>query len=351
SSNYEIGINAKKSIQYARNNLAEFLNAEPEQITFTSGATESNSTAIIGYCLKNKSKNHIITSSIEHPAIMEACKYLQVSHGFDVSYLPVNKDGIVQINHLASLITPKTSLVTVMMVNNEIGSIQPIKKIGALCKALDIYFHCDAVQGAGKLPIDVKELNVNSLSLSAHKIYGPKGVGCLYIEDKNQLYPLLHGGAQEMGFRSGTENVTGIIGFGQAVECLMDHWINDIQHITFLRNKFIGQLNQHLTDWSINGGNTVPSTLSLCIHGIRGEALAYALSQMGVFVSIASACSSSSSKLSHVLKALGKSQEEIRSTIRVSFGRQNTIQEIEKAINILVTTTSKLRSFSPMMVN
>ncbi|MEK4567016.1 cysteine desulfurase family protein [Alkalihalobacillus sp. FSL R5-0424] len=346
SSKYSLGIEAKTSLDHARHSIASYLNSSPEQIYFTSGASESNSAAIMGYCLKNKEKNHIITSSIEHPAVLETFKFLKEYHSFTVSYLPVNSDGVILIDLLPSFITSNTSLIAVMMVNNEIGTIQPIKQIGEICKERSIHFHCDAVQAAGKLQIDVNELHINTLSLSAHKVYGPKGVGCLFIKDKNKLHPLVHGGSQEMGFRSGTENVAGIVGFGQAITCIMNEWQHDLDHLKVLRQTFIQELS-HISDWSINGRCTVPSTLSLTIRGIRGEALAQTLSYMGVYVSIASACSASSSKLSHVLKAMNKSDEDIRSTIRISFGKQNTLEEIIKATQLLTIATNKLRTLAP----
>ncbi|ASN05645.1 cysteine desulfurase family protein [Virgibacillus necropolis] len=219
-------------------------------------------------------------------------------------------------------------------------------EIGTICNEKQIHFHCDAVQGVGKLHIDAQDLNVDTLSVSAHKFYGPKGIGCLYIKDLNKINPLLHGGSQEKGLRSGTENVSGIVGFGVAAKNALRNKEENLNKINGLRNLFLKGLSENLVDWQINGNRSVPSTLSISFSGVRGEALAFALDQLGVCVSVASACSSSSSKLSHVLVSMGKSKEEIRSTIRVSIGKQNTSEEITTAIQAISSTVNKLRSFS-----
>lgn len=296
--------------------------------------------------MNEKQRKHIITSSIEHPSVLETFKFLEERYGFKVSYAPVNEEGIVEIDYLKELIKDTTSLVSVMMVNNEVGTIQPIQEIGAVCKDRNIHFHCDAVQGAGKLHIDAHRLNVDTMSISAHKFYGPKGVGCLYVKDPHTQVPLLHGGSQEMGVRSGTENVAGIVGFGVAADITSKEKKENIKKLIELRKLFLNKLSLGLSGWKLNGRDVVPSTLSLSFDGVRGEALAFALSKAGVCVSIASACSSSSSKLSHVLKAMGKSKEEIRGTIRVSIGKQNNSEEIDFAVQEISSAVNKLRSFS-----
>ncbi|MGM7723807.1 cysteine desulfurase family protein [Metabacillus sp. Hm71] len=347
SSKYFLGKEAKDAISEARRNVAELINAEENEIIFTSGASESNSTILMGIALKNLDKKHIITSSIEHPAILEACRHLQEYYGFRITKLPVDSNGVIGIKELLNAIDTQTCLVTIMMVNNEVGSIQPIEQISRICKENGIHFHCDAVQGVGKVKIDVKEIAVDSLSISAHKIYGPKGVGCLYIREGIKISPLIYGGSQEMGIRSGTENVAGIIGFGVAAKIARDHLSSNHQQMQDLRNIFLEEL-KNLSDWSINGSleSSVPTTLNIQFSGIRGEALAAALNQYGVCVSISSACSSSSAKLSYVLKAMGKSDDEIRSSIRISFGKFTTQLEIIEAVRLISKIVSQLRTIS-----
>ncbi|MCM3441339.1 cysteine desulfurase family protein (plasmid) [Metabacillus halosaccharovorans] len=347
SSIYNLGKQAKNAISEARKNVAYLMNAEEEEIIYTSGASESNSTILIGIALKNLDKKHIITSAIEHPAILQACRFLKEFYGFTITELPVNSNGVVEVDDVLKAINDQTCLVTIMMVNNEVGSVQPIEEIGRICYEYGIHFHCDAVQGAGKLDIDVKQIKIDSLSISAHKIYGPKGIGCLYIRDGIEIFPLIHGGSQEMGIRSGTENVPGIIGFGVAAKVAKLNLIANYQHIVELRDTFLEEL-KCLPDWSINGSlnSSVPSTLNIKFSGIRGEALAAALNQFGVCVSISSACSSSSSKLSYVLKAMGKSDDEIRSSVRISFGKYTTQLELIEAVNVISKLVTQLRHVS-----
>lgn len=346
SSSYNLGYEAKNEITQARESVAKLINADSEQIIFTSGASEANNLAILGYCLKEKQKKHIITSSIEHPSVLEVFNSLKECYGFEVSYAPVNRDGILKVDSLKELITENTALISVMMVNNEIGTIQPVQEIGELCKERNIHFHCDAVQGAGKLSIDMYKLNIDTMSISAHKFHGPKGVGCLYVRNPQTQAPLLYGGSQENGLRAGTENVAGIVGFGKTAENALRKQEQNTKKIIDLRKLFLNKLSLNLPEWNINGRNTVPSTISLSFNGVRGEALAFALNKAGICVSIASACSSFSSKPSHVLKAMGKSEDEIRNTIRLSIGKQNTLEEMAKAAEEISLTVSKLRSFS-----
>lgn len=347
SSKYFLGKEAKDALDESRRNVADLINANENEIIFTSGASESNSTILMGIALKNLDKKHIITSSIEHPAILEACHHLQKYYGFKITRLPVDSNGVVVIDEFLDAIQTQTCLVAIMMVNNEVGSIQPIKEMSKICTEKGIHFHCDAVQGVGKVNIDVKEIHVDSLSISAHKIYGPKGVGCLYLREGINISPLIFGGSQEMGIRSGTENVPGIIGFGAAAKMAKQNVISNYQEMLDLRDIFLEELKT-LNDWSLNGSihSSVPSTLNIQFSGIRGEALAAILNQYGVYVSIASACSSSSAKLSYVLKAMGKSDDEIRSSIRISFGKFTTQLEIIEAVRIISKVVSQLRTIS-----
>ncbi|AMM95658.1 cysteine desulfurase [Peribacillus simplex] len=349
SSTYSLGYHAKQAIEIARKDIANLIHAENGNIFFTSGGSEANSTILKGIATKSSDKKHIITSSIEHPAILKTCDYLKKHHGFQITTIPVNSAGIVDVNHIERTITDKTILVTVMMVNNEIGSIQPIKEIGNLCKKHKIHFHCDAVQAVGKIPFNLNELPIDSLSISAHKIYGPKGVGCLYLRESVNIPPLILGGSQEFGMRSGTENVAGIVGFGIAAKLAQENLHYNYTKIVRLRNLFLNKLYSEIDDCSINGeiNDTVPSTINIQFSGIRGESLASMLNELGVCVSIASACSSTSSKLSHVLKAIGKTDEEIRSSIRVSIGTVTTEEEIDELVRNLKQSVIKLRSFSP----
>ncbi|KEK18615.1 cysteine desulfurase [Bacillus manliponensis] len=347
SSKYFLGKEAKVAIDESRRNVADLINANENEIVFTSGASESNSTILMGIALKNLNKKHIITSSIEHPAILEACRHLKEYYGFRITELPVDSNGVVDTKELLSAINPQTCLVTIMMVNNEVGSVQPIEKISKICNEKGIHFHCDAVQGMGKLNIDVKEMSIDSLSISAHKIYGPKGVGCLYLREGINISSLIFGGSQEMGIRSGTENVPGIIGFGVAAKIAKQNVRLNFQQMQELRGMFLEEL-KNLNDWSLNGSlnSSVPSTLNIQFLGIRGEALAAALNQFGVCVSIASACSSSSAKLSYVLKAMGKSDDEIRSSVRISFGKFTTQLEIIESVRLISKVVSQLRTIS-----
>ncbi|WP_375345415.1 cysteine desulfurase family protein [Priestia megaterium] len=349
SSNYSIGYRTKEAIEMARKDIANLISVEDGNVFFTSGGSEANSTILKGIAAKSSKKKHIITSSIEHPAILKTCDYLRKHHGFQITTIPVNPAGIVDVNDIERAITSQTVLVTVMMVNNEIGSIQPIKEIGNLCKKHNIHFHCDAVQAVGKIPVNLKELPIDSLSMSAHKIYGPKGVGCLYLREGVNIPPLILGGSQEFGMRSGTENVAGIVGFGIAAKIVQEDLYFNLTKIEYLRNLFLTNLHTEIEECLINGDiyASVPSTINIQFSGIRGESLASMLNELGFCVSIASACSSTSSKLSHVLKAIGKTDEEIRSSIRISIGALTTEDEINQLVRHLKQSVMRLRSFSP----
>lgn len=349
SSTYSMGYHAKEAIELARQDIANLIGGENGHIFFTSGGSEANSTILKGIAAKSSTKKHIITSAIEHPAILKTCRYLEKHQGFEITTIPVNSAGIVDVDDIARAITSKTVLVTVMMVNNEIGSIQPIKEISSLCQKHNVHFHCDAVQAIGKIPFDLNELQVDSLSISAHKIYGPKGVGCLYLREGINIPPLIHGGSQEKGMRSGTENVAGIVGFGIAAKLAQEKIHYNFIKIERLRNLFLDKLHSEIEDFFINGDilANVPSTINIQFSGIRGESLASMLNELGICLSIASACSSTSSKLSHVLKAIGKTDDEIRSSIRISIGALTTEDEINQLVRHLKHSVVRLRSFSP----
>ncbi|CAM3958027.1 cysteine desulfurase family protein [Mesobacillus zeae] len=350
SSLYSLGREAKSAIEDSRIKIADTINAKPQEIIFTSGGSESNSTVFMNLLSSiSPKKRHIIVSKVEHPAILQACEYLAKHFGVEVTYIEVDEFGVISYEQFENSIREDTCLVSIMFVNNEVGSIQPVEKIGQLCKEHNIHFHCDAVQAVGKVPIDVSKLNVTSLALSAHKICGPKGVGALYISESTRLSPLIHGGGQEFGFRSGTENVSGIVGLGKAAEISIKNHDKFTEHSIHLKSLFFSQLREHTENWFENSSDktSVPSTMSIYFEGIRGESLAHWLNHQQVFVSIGSACSSSSKKLSHVLSAMGKDEDMIRSTLRFSVAMHTTEQEVLYAAEMVCRGVQKLRQMSP----
>lgn len=355
SSIHSHGIKSKIAIQIARKRVAALIGSKPTEIYFTSGGTESDNLALKGICksIRNiqKLKNHIITSSIEHDAILESCHNLE-KDGFDVSYLNVDRNGIIEKNELKKCLTEKTILVSIMLANNEIGTIQPIKELSEIVHNFDkkIIFHSDAVQAAGKIPINVKELDVDALSLSSHKMNGPKGIGALYVRDKVKIEPIIHGGGQELTFRSGTENVHGIVGFGKACEICMRNLENNSKYMFYLRNFLIERINKEIPNNKLNGSleYRLPNNVNFTFLGINGEDLLIKLNEDGILASTGSACSTNRQKESHVLKAIGLNHEEITGSIRFSLGIQNTIEDIEKTIIVLKQRITELLKISPL---
>jgi cysteine desulfurase len=354
SSIHTYGIKSKIAIQTARRRVASLIGAKPSEIFFTSGGTESDNLALKGISksirnYQNK-KNHIITSSIEHDAILETCHYLE-KDGFTVTYLKVDKNGIIDKTELKNQLTEKTALVSIMLANNEIGVIQPVKEFSKIVHDFDkrIIFHSDAVQAVGKIPVNVKELDLDSLSLSSHKINGPKGVGALYVREKVNLEPLMQGGGQELTFRSGTENVPGIVGFGKASEISMLNLKNNSQYLYDLRDYFINKINEEISGRMLNGSleSRLPNNVNFTFLGINGEDLLIKLDEDGILASTGSACSANLQQESHVLKAIGLNHEEISGSIRFTLGVQNTKEEIEKTIITLNHRIIELRKFSP----
>lgn len=354
SSIHTYGIKSKIAIQTARRRVAFLIGAKPSEIFFTSGGTESDNLALKGISksirnYQNK-KNHIITSSIEHDAILETCHYLE-KDGFNVTYLNVDKNGIIDKTELKNQLTEKTVLVSIMLANNEIGVIQPVKEFSKIVHDFDkrIIFHSDAVQAVGKIPVNVKELDLDSLSLSSHKINGPKGVGALYVREKVNLEPLMQGGGQELTFRSGTENVPGIVGFGKASEISMLNLKNNSQYLYYLRDYFINRINEEISGRMLNGSleSRLPNNVNFTFLGINGEDLLIKLDEDGILASTGSACSANLQQESHVLKAIGLNHEEISGSIRFTLGVQNTKEEIEKTIITLNHRIVELRKFSP----
>ncbi len=350
SSLHSFGTQAKKSLDELRSSLASGINAQSDELIFTSGGTEANNLALKGIAFANRSKgNHIIVSAIEHDCILNTCKWLE-TQGFFVSYVSVDRDGLIDLDKLSRMINPKTILVSVMHANNEIGTIQPIEAIGRLCQERDIYFHTDACQSFGKVPIDVVAQHITLMSLNAHKIYGPKGVGCLYVKKNTNIIPLFHGGGQEFGLRSTTENIAGIAGFAKAAELCMAELPTESKRITSLRDKLIRELDNRFEGFYVNGSLTqrLSNNLNFGISGLEGETirLLLLLDEKGIAVSAGSACSNNDTtkSASHVLQAIGKDPFEARGAVRLSLGRFNTEEDINYFIETLETTILQLKS-------
>ena len=347
---YSLGRDARKAMENARAQVASLIGAKTEEIVFTSGGTESDNIAIKGtaYRLKDKG-NHIITSAIEHPAVEETCKYLE-KNGFEVTYLPVYEEGIVRVSDLEDAITDKTILITIMHANNEIGTIQPIAEIGKIAREKKIYFHTDAVQTVGKIPVNVEELNVDMLSLSAHKVYGPKGIGALYVRKGVRLEPIVHGGGHEKGLRPGTENVSGIVGLGKACELAGKNLNKDAKYITNLRDKLIKGVLDSVKQSYLNGHPTkrLPNNVNFRFTSIEGESLVLHLDSKGIAGSTGSACSSKKLEPSHVLTAIGLKEVDAHGSLRLTLGKENTEEDIVHAIKAIQEVVETLRKLSPL---
>ncbi|MGI6748820.1 MAG: cysteine desulfurase NifS [Anaerovoracaceae bacterium] len=348
SSLYGIGLSAKTDINKARAKVAHLIGAEDREIYFTSGGTEADNWAVIGAARAKKSKgNHIITSAIEHHALLNTCQYLE-KEGYEVTYVSVDSKGRINLDELEKSITDKTILISIMFANNEVGTIQPIKEISEIAKRNGIWFHTDAVQALGNTPIDVKALGIDMMSMSAHKIYGPKGVGALYIRKGIIIPSLLSGGSQENKRRAGTENVAGIVGFGKAAELAEANLDEHIKKVSDLRNYFIEKIKSNLEDIDINGDmeNRLPGNINITFNYVEGEALLLYMDTKGISASTGSACSSASFTPSHVLHALGMPLEKIYSSIRFTVGDFTTKDDIDYAVEEIVKIVNKLRSFS-----
>ncbi len=348
SSLHSFGREAHEAMEKSRKQIAGFLGARPNEIIFTSGGTESNNLALKGIAYANKDKgNHIITSKIEHHAIEEPCKWLE-NHGFKITYLDVDKDGLVNPEDVEKAITKETVLVSIMHANNEIGTLEPIADIGKICKKHKVYFHTDAVQSFGKIPIDVKKMNIDLLSASAHKLYGPKGVGFLYVNQDVKIEAVQQGGGHEQNLRSGTENVAGIVGFAKAVELAEKNMKKEAERETKLRDKIINEILKILGA-RLNGHPTqrIPNNVNVSIKGVEGEALLIRLDEKGLAVSTGSACSSKSLEPSYVLTAIGLTAEEAHGSLRITLGRENTEQDVDYAIEQIKNVVNSLRKISP----
>lgn len=350
---YKLGREAKKAIELARERVAKALNADIQEIYFTSGGTESDNWALKGVAFANKDKGkHIITTTIEHHAVLHPLKYLE-GLGFEVTYVPVEPNGIVDPQRIKEAIRDDTILISVMLANNEIGTIQPVKEIAKIAKEKGIIVHTDAVQAVGQIPVDVKDLGVDLLSLSAHKFYGPKGVGALYIRKGTKIHPFSHGGAQERNRRAGTENVAGIVGLGKAIELATQNLSEYAAKLQKLRDKIIDGVLSKIDYVRLNGDRNqrLPNNANFSFEFIEGESLLLMLDMKGIAASSGSACTSGSLDPSHVLLAIGLEHEVAHGSLRITLGEDNTEEDIDYLLEVLPEIVSRLREMSPLYEN
>ncbi len=351
SRNHSFGWQAEQGVDTAREQVAALINATPKEIIFTSGATESDNLAIKGVAeMYREQGNHIITAVTEHKAVLDTCKRLE-KHGCQVTYLPVSKEGLIDLDELRATITDKTVLITIMYANNEIGVLQPIEEIGKIAKEKKVLFHTDAVQAAGKVPFDVQKMNVDLASISAHKMYGPKGVGALYVRRRNprvQLSAIIDGGGHERGMRSGTLNVPGIVGFGAACEVAQKGMPAEMERLRGLRDRLHQGITSRLDEIYPNGSmeHRLPHNLNVSFAYVEGESLLMGINDIAV--SSGSACTSATLEPSYVLKALGVGEDLAHTSIRFGIGRFNTEEEVDYVVDRLVETVSRLRELSPL---
>ncbi len=350
SSVYSLGSKSKNAVEIAREKVANVIGAKSKEVFFTAGGSEADNWAIKGVAFANKDKgNHIITSKIEHHGILHTCNYLE-KKGFKVTYLDVDEYGVVNVEELKEAITDETILITIMFANNEIGTIQPIKEIGKIAKERNIYFHTDAVQAIGNIEIDVNELNIDMLSMAAHKVYGPKGTGALYVRSGVKIDSLIVGGGQERNRRAGTENVPGIVGMGKAIELAYENLEEKNTKIIKLRDRLIKGIFDNIDYVRLNGHptNRLPGNVNICFEYIEGESLLLSLDMKGIAGSSGSACTSGSLDPSHVLLAIGLPHEIAHGSLRLSFNENNTEEEIDYAVKSLVEIVGRLRRMSPL---
>lgn len=350
SSVHQFGQQARKAIEDAREKTARFIGANPQEIIFTSGGTESDNLAVKGAAYACRAKGrHIITSSIEHPAILSTCKHLE-KQGFKVTYLSVDKYGLVDPNAVEKAITEETILISIMYANNEVGTIQPIADIGKIAKKRGVPFHTDAVQAVGKIPVNVNELNVDLLTLSGHKIYGPKGIGALYVRKGTRIEPQIHGGHHEKNKRAGTENTPAIVGLGKAIETAGDAMKEESIRLAGLRDMLYSGINEKIEHVIVHGhtARRQPNTLNVSFEFVEGESIILGLDMKGIAVSSGSACTSGSLEPSHVLKAMGVDPAISQGSIRFSLGRDNTKEDIDYVLEVLPGVVSRLRAMSPL---
>ena len=349
SSIHSFGQEAKDALENSRNIISGLINANNSEIIFTGSGSEANNLAIKGTAFANKSpRKHIITSAIEHHAVLEPCEWLE-KQGIDLTVLPVDKYGLIDPGTVEDATRNDTILVTIMHANNEIGTIEPISEIGKICREKNIYFHTDAVQSFGKIPIDVDRMNIDLLSASAHKLYGPKGVGCLYVRKGIKIESLIHGGEHEFGLRSSTENIPGIVGFSKAVELRKKEMNDEAKKLSKLRDTMIENFLK-IENSFLNGPPTIrlPNNVNFSFNSIEGESLIMHLDSQGIAASTGSACSSKSLEPSHVLTAIGQRHEEAHGSLRLTLGKYNTTSDVEYVVEILPNIIEKLRKISPL---
>ncbi|MFH1037395.1 MAG: cysteine desulfurase NifS [PVC group bacterium] len=349
SSIHAFGRAARKEVEAGRAKVAAAIGAKPEEIVFTGGGTEADNLAILGVAFANRKRgNHIITSAIEHHAVLHACRFLE-KEGFSVTYLPVSGEGLVDPKELANEIRPETILITVMTANNEIGVIQPVEEIGEIAKARGVVFHTDAIQALGKIPFSVEKTEAGLAALSAHKVYGPKGVGALYVRRGVRLQPLTYGGHHERGKRPGTENVAGIVGFGRACELALAELTAEADRLRLLRDRLCSDISKKISHVKLNGapGKRLPNTLNMSFEFVEGEGILLGLEMSGIAAASGSACTSGELTPSHVLSAMGVPAALAQGSIRFSLGRENTLEDILGTVEVLIPVVRRLRLMSP----
>ncbi|OGN91644.1 MAG: cysteine desulfurase NifS [Chloroflexi bacterium RBG_13_48_17] len=351
SSIHSFGQEARDAIEKARNQVAALIGAKSEDVVFTGSGTEADNFALKGLILANQGKgNHIITSSIEHHAVLETCRFLE-KQGFSVTYLPVDGYGMVDPGSVKKAITARTVLISIMHANNEVGTIEPIAEIGNIAREAEVYLHTDAVQAAGRVPVDVNKLNVDLLSMSAHKLYGPKGIGALYIRKGTKISPFMHGGSQERGKRAGTENVPGIVGFGKAAEIAQQEMLEEAQKLTVLRDRLIEGILKSIERTRLNGHPVMrlPNNVNVSVDFVEGESMLLNLDLAGICASTGSACSSEDLEPSHVLVAMGLPLLQAHGSLRFTSGKWTAEEDISQVLNVLPGIVSKLRAMSPLI--
>ena len=351
SSFYGISRETKMAVDNARAQVAKAINCDPNEVYFTGGGSEADNWEIKGIATAHMKKgNHIITTKIEHHAVLHTCEFLE-KFGFEVTYLDVNEEGFIDLKQLESAITDKTILVSIMFANNEIGTIQPIKEIGAICREKKVLFHTDAVQAIGSVPVDVKEMNIDLLSLAGHKLYGPKGIGALYIRKGVRIDNLIHGGGQERGRRAGTENIPGVVGLGKAIEIATENIEENRARLTVLRDKLIDGVLERIPYARLNGprgDKRLPGNSNISFEFIEGESILLSLDFEGICASSGSACTSGSLDPSHVLLAIGLPHEKAHGSLRTTLGAASTEEDVEKLLNELPPIIERLRNMSPL---
>ena len=350
SSVYKLGRDSKKLLEESREIVARAIGAQGKEIYFTSGGSESDNWAIKGIAHANKSKgNHIITTKMEHHAVLHPCQYLE-KNGYEVTYLDVDEYGMVKIDELEKAIKKETILITIIFANNEVGTIQPVKEIGRIARENGVLFHTDAVQAIGNIEVDVEELNIDLLSMTAHKIYGPKGIGALYVKKGVKITPLIHGGAQEKRRRAGTENIPSIVGFAKAIELATENIEAHTKKLLSLRDKLIHDIKEKISDVKLNGHpeKRHPGNVNFSFEFIEGESLLLSLDMLGISASSGSACTSGSLDPSHVLLCMGLPHEKAHGSLRLSLGDFNEVEDIDYVVEQLVPIVDRLRKMSPL---